>query len=104
MKKLHNKYIATDEVHPGEILKDELTDMNLKAVNLSEMTGLSKSFISQLLKGDRSITAAIAVKLQLALGIPAEHWLKMQCDYDISIAWKELEKAKSATKKKPVAA
>lgn len=104
MKKLNHKYIAADGIHPGEILKDELTARKLKAVDLSEQTELSKGFISQLVNGNRSITATIAVKLQLALGIPAEHWLKMQCDYDISLAWKELEKAKVANKKKPVSA
>lgn len=71
MTKLNHKYIAADEIHPGEILKDELTARKLKAVDLSEKTGLSKGFISQLINGSRSITATIAVKLELAIGIPA---------------------------------
>ncbi len=94
MKKYPYKIIAEDEIHPGEILKDELTARGLRAVDLVELTGLSKAFISQVINGTRSINATTAVKLELALDIPAKTWLTMQCDYDISIARKEIKQYK----------
>jgi addiction module HigA family antidote len=100
MNKYQNKFIAEDEIHPGEILKDELTARGLRAVDLVDLTNLSKAFISQIINGTRSINATTAVKLELALGISAKTWLTMQCDYDISIARKALKHLR--TKKRNV--
>lgn len=98
MNKNLNKFIAEDEVHPGEILKDELTARGLKAVDLVELTNLSKAFISQIINGTRSINATTAVKLELAIGIPAKTWLTMQCDYDIAEARKKMKEFKRQKK------
>jgi addiction module HigA family antidote len=99
MKKYPYKFIAEDEIHPGEILKDELTARGLRAVDLVELTSLSKAFISQIINGSRSINATTAVKLEVAIGIPAKTWLTMQCDYDIAQARKELKLLKPLKKK-----
>lgn len=99
MKKYPYKFIAEDEIHPGEILKDELTARGLRAVDLVELTSLSKAFISQIINGTRSINATTAVKLEIALGIPAKTWLTMQCDYDIALARKQMKLFKTPKKR-----
>ena len=40
---------------------------------------------SQMLHGKRHVTAAIALKLEKLLGIPAEYWMRVQVYYDLFV-------------------
>jgi addiction module HigA family antidote len=55
----------------------------MKQKELSEKTNMAETVWSQLLSGKRNITAAIALRLQDALGISAETWLRLQAQYEI---------------------
>jgi addiction module HigA family antidote len=45
-------------IHPGEVLKEEfLEPLGISIYRLSKETGLSQTRISQIVKGERSITA-----------------------------------------------
>ncbi|MBE0640009.1 MAG: HigA family addiction module antidote protein [Bacteroidales bacterium] len=77
MEKLQN-------VHPGEILNEEfLIPMNITAYRLSKDTEIPQTRISQILKGQRSITADTALRLSLYFGNSPKFWLGLQDDYDI---------------------
>ncbi len=48
-------------IHPGEILNEEfLKPMGITVYRLSRETGLSQTRLSQIIKGNRSITAETA--------------------------------------------
>ena len=68
-------------VHPTEILKDEFRARGMTQKELAERMGMQASNLSRLLKGE-NITTPIAQKLEKALGIPADVWMRLQTQYD----------------------
>jgi HTH-type transcriptional regulator/antitoxin HigA len=78
-------------LHPGEVLEEELETRGLiKSVFAMELK-MYPSHFSDILKGKRNISAAIALKLEKALGIPAELWVRLQGEYDLKIERMKLE-------------
>ncbi len=77
MKKLEN-------IHPGEILMEEfLKPFEITAYRLSKDTEIPQTRISQILKGNRRITADTAMRLSSYFGNTPKFWLGLQDDYDI---------------------
>jgi addiction module HigA family antidote len=77
MKRLKN-------IHPGEILLEEfLIPMEISAYKLSKDIGIPQTRISEIIKGNRRITADTALRLSLFFGNSAKFWLGLQDDYDI---------------------
>ena len=77
MKKLRN-------IHPGEILMEEfLIPLELSAYRLSKDIGIPQTRVSEILKGNRRITADTALRLSQYFGNSAKFWLGLQDDYDI---------------------
>lgn len=92
MKKLPN-------IHPGQVLKEEfLIPLNISAYKLSKDLGIPQTRTSEILKGNRRITADTALRLSQYFGTSAKFWLGLQDDYDIeeekSLKSKELESIK----------
>lgn len=75
-------WIAT---HPGTILKYELDDRGLSQKVFAEMMGMQKSHICELIKGKRSMTKAIADKIEEVLGISAISLVNMQTQYEYDV-------------------
>jgi addiction module HigA family antidote len=74
-------------VHPGEVLKEEfLKPMGISVYRLSKETGLSETRLSQIIRGNRSITAETAVRLGKFFGVPSVFWMNLQSFYDIEEA------------------
>ena len=71
-------------VHPAEIIKDELKARSMTQKELAERMGMQAPNVTRLLKGE-NITASIAQKLEDALGIPADFWMRLQTQYDRDI-------------------
>ena len=70
-------------IHPGEHLKDELIARNITQKKLAELMVVSFKIISEIINEKKDITPAIAIKLDAALDIDAEFWLKSQIRYNI---------------------
>lgn len=68
-------------VHPAEIIKDEIKARSMTQKELAERMGMQAPNVTRLLKGE-NITASIAQKLEDALGIPADFWMRLQTQYD----------------------
>ena len=89
MKKLRN-------IHPGEILQLEfLIPLGLSAYRLSKGIGIPQTRISEIIKGNRRITADTALRLSKYFGNSAKFWLGLQDDFDIEeegyLKFRELE-------------
>jgi addiction module HigA family antidote len=89
MKRLKN-------IHPGEVLNEEfLLPLGLSAYKLSKDIGLPQSRLSEILKGNRRITADTALRLSRYFGNSAKFWLGLQDDFDIEeeeqLKFKELD-------------
>jgi antitoxin HigA-1 len=71
-------------IHPGEILLEEfLVPMKISAYKLSKDTDIPQTRISQIIKGNRRITADTAIRFSRYFGNSAKFWLGLQDDYDI---------------------
>ena len=68
-------------VHPTEIIKDELKARSMSRKELAERMGMQAPNVTRLLKGE-NITTSIARKLETALDIPADFWMRLQTQYD----------------------
>lgn len=71
-------------VHPGEILFHEfLEPFGITAYRLSKDLKIPQTRISEIIKGNRRITAGTALRLSRYFGNTAKFWLGLQDDYDI---------------------
>lgn len=71
-------------VHPGEILYYEfLEPLGITAYRLSKDLKIPQTRISEIIKGNRRITADTALRLSKYFGNTAKFWLGLQDDFDI---------------------
>jgi len=71
-------------IHPGEILLEEfLKPLEISAYRLSKDISIPQTRISEIIKGNRRITADTALRLSKYFGNSAKFWLGIQDDYDI---------------------
>ena len=86
MKKLKN-------IHPGEILLEEfLIPLEITAYRLSKEISIPQTRISEIIKGNRRITADTALRLSKFFGNSAKFWLGLQDDFDIEDETKNKQK------------
>jgi addiction module HigA family antidote len=71
-------------IHPGEILSEEfLIPLNISAYKLAKDIKIPQTRISEIIKGNRRITADTALRLSKYFGNSAKFWLGLQDDFDI---------------------
>jgi antitoxin HigA-1 len=76
-----------DEIHPGEILlEDFMKPMRISARQLAADIDVSPSRISDLVHGNRPITADTALRLGLFFNMEPRFWMNLQTEYDIRVA------------------
>ena len=73
-------------IHPGEILSDELSEIGVTASDLARAIGVPINRVTQILKGQRGITADTALRLGQWFGSGAEIWMDLQKDYELRTA------------------
>ena len=76
-------------IHPGEVIRDELEELNLTQSALANHVGVLPKTINEICRGKRGISAEMAVKLSRALGGSPQFWLNLQNNWEIS----QLDKA-----------
>ena len=82
--------MAREPIHPGEILTDELTELEISAAELARQIKVPANRISQILSGKRSITADTALRLGRWFGTGPKIWLNLQQAYDLDVAALEM--------------
>lgn len=77
MEKLRN-------ITPGEILLQEfLIPLEISQYRLSKDLEIPQTRVSEIIKGNRRISADTAVRLSAYFGNSAKFWLGLQDDFDI---------------------
>ncbi|MBP3256887.1 MAG: HigA family addiction module antidote protein [Bacteroidales bacterium] len=71
--------------HPGAILKAELRERGIKQKAFAEEIGMRPSHLSALLNGYRNISPQVAARIEAALQIPAQVWLRLQNNYNLDM-------------------
>ncbi len=78
-------------IHPGEILVEEfLIPLNISAYRLAKDIDIPQTRVSEIIKGNRRISADTALRLSRYFGNSAKFWLGLQDDFDLE----EEQKAK----------
>lgn len=68
--------------HPGEDLEEKLQEMGMDVSTFSRLANLPESIVRDIMKGEASITADVAIAFEEVTQIPAYMWLRAQHDYD----------------------
>lgn len=71
-------------IHPGEVLFHEfLEPLNISAYRLAKDLKIPQTRISEIIKGNRRVTADTALRLSKYFDNSAKFWLGLQNDYDL---------------------
>lgn len=71
-------------IHPGEILaKEFLLPLEISAYQLAKATYMPQSRISEIVSGNRAVSADTALRLSKFFGNSARFWLGLQMEHDI---------------------
>jgi addiction module HigA family antidote len=87
MSAMHNP------AHPGEVLREYLPD-GLSIGEVAKRLGVTRQALSAVLNGRAGVSAAMALRLEGALGTSAEMWLGMQANHDLWVARKRPPKVR----------
>ena len=83
--------MARTPIHPGEILHDELDELNIAAAELARAIQVPPNRITQIVSGKRSISADTALRLGKWFGTGPRLWLNLQQAYELDLASQELK-------------
>lgn len=70
--------------HPGAVLGEELEERDIKPSAFALQINTYPNVITELIKGNRNISASMALKLEQALGISAGFWMHLQANYELT--------------------
>ena len=74
-------------IHPGEVLlEDFMKPLGLTQYRVAKDIGVSPLRISQIVRGQRAISADTALRLARYFGTSPAVWLRLQARYDLEVA------------------
>ncbi|MCM0590532.1 MAG: HigA family addiction module antitoxin [Gloeotrichia echinulata IR180] len=84
--------------HPGGLIKRQyLEPLNITITELSDILGVSRKTMSEIVNEQASITPNMALRLATALQTTPELWLNLQKKYDLWCAANESESWREIT-------
>ncbi len=78
------KEVHFTPVHPGDVLRDEIEEIDLTQSALAKHIGVLPKTINEICRCKRGISAEMAMKLSRALGGSPQFWLNLQNIWEIS--------------------
>lgn len=79
-------------VHPGEIIREDiLPALKRPKTEIARLLGVSRQTLYDILNEKKPISANMALRFGKMFGDGPEIWLRMQSNYDLKIAGRELE-------------
>ena len=73
-------------IHPGRILKRELSARNLSANRMALALRVPSGRIVQILNGKRAVSPETALRLAHFFRTSADFWMNLQIRYDLAVA------------------
>lgn len=81
-------------VHPGDVLREDyMKPLGLSAYAVAKAVGATPIAISQICRGQRAVSAEMALKLGRLFSVSPEVWMGIQADYDLELARRRSETA-----------
>jgi addiction module HigA family antidote len=74
--------------HPGKHIKESVIPAGMTVKKASELVGVGRPALSNLLNGNASLSPDMAIRLEKAFGAKRETLLQMQAAYDESQTWR----------------
>jgi len=85
--------MARAAIHPGEQLGEELKALGISAAELARQIEVPTNRVTEILNGQRSLTADTALRLGHFFGTSPEFWLNLQSLYELRLAEERVGKA-----------
>lgn len=79
-------------IHPGEFVQEILEGHGMSQAALARAIGVSPMRISHVVRGERPVTADLALRFGRAFGQSAQFWINLQASYDLKIAERAIRK------------
>ena len=73
-------------IHPGIYLKEVLQELGLSQYRLAQDIGVPAMRISQVVRGQRPLTAELALRLGRYFRQNPRYWMNLQSQYDMDLA------------------
>jgi antitoxin HigA-1 len=73
-------------IHPGEVLADAFREAGVSPSAAAIAMGLPPSTLTRIIKGQRNITAPIALRIARYFGTSPDIWIGIQSAYDLDVA------------------
>ena len=70
-------------VHPGQVLKDELAELDVTLTEFARHTGVPPNHVSQVINGKRSVTGDTALRFGHWFNVEPQFWLNLQAHFDL---------------------
>lgn len=80
----------TRPIHPGEILADELAELEMTPTELARQIEVPANRLSQIINGKRAITGDTALRLGHWFGMNPQFWLNLQSAYELAVARRQI--------------
>ena len=77
-------------VHPGEILLDELVELDITADEFARQIEAQPEHIAEIIAGKRAITGEIALRIGHWFKMEPRFWMNLQTRYDLEVAEREI--------------
>ena len=78
-------------LHPGQVLDEVyMTEMKLNQTALAAKCKCSPRKINEIVNGKRGISPEFAIVLEKVLGTSVEMWVRMQAEYDLWAARRDV--------------
>jgi antitoxin HigA-1 len=82
--------MARTPIHPGEHLAEELNGLGISAAELARQIKVPVNRITEIMNGQRGVTADTALRLGHWFGTSPEYWLNLQKLYELRRAREEV--------------
>ena len=70
--------------HPGETLRDDLTEAGLTVTQAAARLGCTRQALSRLLNGKAGISPSMALALERMGWSNASYWMRLQAAYELA--------------------
>ena len=70
-------------VHPGEVLREELDELEMSAAALAKALGVPVNRVTTILNGTRGVSADTALRLARYFGTTPQLWLNLQKTWEL---------------------
>ena len=76
----------TNPIHPGEHVAEFIEEYAISQSELAKRMGIPRMRVSQIVRGQRILTADTAIRLGIVFGTTPQFWMNLQARYDIELA------------------